>query len=164
MTALAPDWRVGPLGAEAAELLAALHDRCFAESWTPSTMAAFLSSPGAVALLASTESDVATPVGFILARVVAGEAEVVSLGVVAEHRRRGCGRALLADVARWAEARGATALYLEVGTENGAAQALYRDVGFAVVGRRPGYYQLARGRREDALIMRRPLGKIDAKI
>ena len=52
-------------------------------------------------------------------------------------------------------ARGATECFLEVRVSNGAAQSLYRQRGFAVVGRRPRYYSLPT---EDALVMRLRIG------
>lgn len=156
MSAVGTGWRVERFGAEAAALVSALHGRCFAEAWSCQSMAAFLSAPGSAALLASAAAGEA-PAGFALARAVAGEAELVSLGVVRHHRRRGCARALLGAVVAWAEAQSAAALFLEVESANRAALALYGEFGFAVVGRRAGYYRLEAGRRGDALSMRRSL-------
>jgi ribosomal protein S18 acetylase RimI-like enzyme len=49
-------------------------------------------------------------------------------------RRRGLGRAIVADVCRWATAQGGTGAYLQVMCENEGAKALYHQAGF-----RPGY-------------------------
>lgn len=163
MTDANPAWRIAPFGAEAAAPLAALHGRCFTEAWSAGSIAAFLSTPGSVALLATAGAGRATPAGLALARTAAGEAELVSLGVVPHHRRRGCGRALLRGVAEWAAARAATALFLEVAVENQAARALYEDVGFAAVARRPAYYERTGACAGDALVMRRALDPSDVR-
>lgn len=155
----APPWRIDRFGAEAAAVLAGLHARCFAEAWSAEAFARLLSSPGCAALVARLD---AAPAGFALYRVAADEAELLSLAVLPAARRRGLGRALLRAVQAQARARGAATLFLEVGAENRAAGALYRAAGFAVVGRRPGYYAAA-GPAGDALLLRRALTEDDVK-
>ena len=95
-----------------------------------------------------------SPVGFILARDLAGEVEVLSVGVLPQWRRRGIGRALFDAVVAKAKHDGLGSIVLEVATENTAARALYAAFGFVQVGRRPGYYRQTGGR-ADALILRR---------
>jgi len=94
------------------------------------------------------------PAGFILARDLGGEVEILSLGVLSARRRQGIGRALLDSVVAEAERRRAGSLVLEVATENRAARLLYAACGFVQVGRRPRYYRRPDGR-ADALILRR---------
>jgi len=91
--------------------------------------------------------------GMILARAIADEAEVLTLAVDPAAQRRGIGRALLHQSLITTQQRGAQALFLEVAADNAPAQALYTALGFAVVGRRPGYYPGG----GDALLLRRPL-------
>ena len=91
--------------------------------------------------------------GLILARAAGGEAEVLTLAVVPSLRRQGVGRCLLDRAMATAAARGAAAILLEVATDNAAALSLYAGAGFAVVGRRPGYYPGG----GDAAIMRAAL-------
>jgi ribosomal protein S18 acetylase RimI-like enzyme len=59
---------------------------------------------------------------------------VITVGVAARHRRRGCGEALLTEAARWARRVGVRKLSLHVRAGNAAAIALYRRVGFGVEG------------------------------
>jgi [ribosomal protein S18]-alanine N-acetyltransferase len=139
-------WRVLPVGIEAAGDLAALHARCFEEAWSAEAFAALLA--GGQGFVAGDGA----PLGFALARAAADEAEIVTLGVLAEARRQALGHRLMQAVVAWAEAAGAQAIHLEVAEHNAAARALYRRYGFVPVGRRPGYYQ---GR--DALILSRRL-------
>ena len=144
--------RAGP--AEAA-VLAALHAACFPDQpWDGSAMAEILALPGSLALLALQDG---LPVGFALGRLMADEAEVLSLGVLPARRRRGAGRALIAALSRQAGGLGARALYLEVAADNQAAQALYRALGFEESGRRRAYYRNGAGPAVDALLLRRAL-------
>lgn len=123
-------------------VLAELHARSFDPAWGAGEIASLLASPGSFGLIALRAD---APIGFLLGRAVAGEAEILSLGVLPEERRRGTGRALVeAAVARAATA-GATRLFLEVAEDNEAARALYGAAGFRRVGRRIGYYRRAGG-------------------
>ncbi len=91
--------------------------------------------------------------GMVLARVAADEADILTIAVAPDVRRRGLGRALLLAAMAEAGRRGAKSMFLEVGVDNAAAAALYASCGFAQVGRRRGYY--ASG--GDALVMRAAL-------
>ena len=81
------------------------------------------------------------------------DAHVTTISVHPEWRRRGIGRRLLFGLAELAVRVGARRLTLEVRPSNVAALALYGEFGFAVAGRRPGYYS---DDGEDALVMTTP--------
>jgi ribosomal-protein-alanine N-acetyltransferase len=87
-------------------------------------------------------------------RVVGDTAEVLTVGVVPEARRRGIGRRLVRALLEAARTRGAREAFLEVRVDNPAARRLYEAEGFARVGTRRGYYD---GGRVDAVVMRREL-------
>ena len=87
---------------------------------------------------------------YILARVAADEAEVLSLATSPAVQRQGRAAWLLHAARQRAAEAGATTLVLEVATRNAAAQALYAAAGLVQVGRRTRYY--ADG--DDALILR----------
>jgi [ribosomal protein S18]-alanine N-acetyltransferase len=95
-------------------------------------------------------------VGFILSRLVVGEAEILSVAVAATRRGKGLARRLLDLHLRRLAGLGANAVFLEVDEGNEPARRLYRRAGFREVGRRPGYYQAGKGG-VDALILRRDL-------
>jgi len=139
-----------PLGAEVP--LAAMHRACFPDGpWDAATLERILALAGGFGYLAwHAES----PVGFILARDLAGEVEVLSVGVLPPWRRRGVGRALMDAVVAKAGCDGLGSIVLEVASENAAARRLYAAFGFVQVGRRPGYYRQSGGR-ADGLILRR---------
>jgi len=130
---------VRPLAATELAILASLHAACFADAWSEAALAELLASPGVFAFLAEAGE------GFVLARAIEGEAEILSIGVVPARRRKGIGHRLLSAAAIEARRRGAGRLFLEVASDNDAALALYRQAGFAKVGRRPGYYHRPTG-------------------
>jgi len=125
-----------PAAAAHAPVMAALHAAAFppAERWGAETMLRLLAMPGAFGLL---DADGA---GFLLARIAADEAEILTLAVDPPARRRGIGRGLIAAGAALAGARGARTLFLEVAAANKAALALYQGAGFERRGLRRGYY------------------------
>jgi ribosomal-protein-alanine N-acetyltransferase len=83
-------------------------------------------------------------VGFAVWRGVGeGEWELLNVAVDPIARGRGVGRALV-------EALPAGRIFLEVRESNAGARRLYERSGFAVVGRRRGYYQAPA---EDGIVM-----------
>lgn len=91
-------------------------------------------------------------VGFAVGKVIdASVAELESVAVRAEVRRRGVGRALCGAVTEWCRAEGTAALELEVRAASAGAIALYAGLGFVEVGLRRGYYTAPM---EDAVLMR----------
>ena len=97
----------------------------------------------------------ATVVGYVVALVIAPDAEIADLAVAPEARRRGVGRALLARAIDVLESLAVRAVHLEVRESNRAARTLYESAGFRALGRRKGYY---RQPVEDALLLRREIG------
>ena len=133
-----------------AAAMAAIHATAFplGERWGATAFASQLALPGSLGLI-----DPAG--GLILARVAADEAEILTLAVMPQLRRRGIGRALVAEAAAQSAARGAAAMFLEVARSNAAALTLYAAAGFEPVGERRRYYPDG----EDALVLRRNLAK-----
>ena len=124
--------------------LAALHAACFPDPWNAAAISALLVAPDTFAY--------AHEDGFVLARAAGGEAEILTLAVAPAARGRGLGRRLLQAAIARARELGAETMFLEVGTENPAALALYARLGFAKVGMRKAYYGSG-----DALVLRLPL-------
>ncbi len=129
--------------------MAALHAASFTapRPWSAPEFADLLASPHVFACAESA--------GFILGRVVVDEAEVLTLAVDPAARRQGLGRRLVAAFLDAARARQATRAFLEVAADNDAALALYLQAGFAICGRRTGYYALKSAPAVDALVMER---------
>jgi ribosomal-protein-alanine N-acetyltransferase len=96
-------------------------------------------------------------VGFILSRIAADEAEILSIAVDASERNHGLGRGLLEMNMRRLAGLGVRSLFLEVARDNLPACKLYRRAGFYDVGRREAYYNHGSGDASAALILRREL-------
>jgi ribosomal-protein-alanine N-acetyltransferase len=128
--------------------LAALHAACFVtpRPWSEQEMAEVVATPHGFLLLEEG--------GFLIGRVIADEAELLTLAVAPALRRRGTARALVARFAAAAAERGATTAFLEVSEDNTAARALYAALGWQDAGRRRDYYVGPDGKRCDALVLR----------
>jgi [ribosomal protein S18]-alanine N-acetyltransferase len=92
-------------------------------------------------------------IGFICFRLVAGESEVLNLGVHRDFRGRGWGRRLMAFYLGLCRETGVEKAFLEVSPDNEPALRLYRSLAFRPVGLRRKFYQ----GRFDALILERDL-------
>jgi [ribosomal protein S18]-alanine N-acetyltransferase len=127
--------------------LADLHKASFVtpRPWSDAEFADLLESPMVFLL---TES-----AGFLLGRVVADEAELLTLAVTPTNRRKGIGGRLVGRFLSEARSRGARHAFLEVSAENLAAIMLYRAIGFVDSGRRKGYFRAANGQSSDALVL-----------
>ena len=131
--------------------MAALHAVCFTtpRPWSEAEFTVQLADPLTLCLT--------SPNGFLLGRVVAGEAEVLTLAVHPDARRQGIARNLLDRFHAQACRRNATEVFLEVAADNIPAVQLYHAAHYATAGRRRGYYTHASGPPTDALILRKPL-------
>ncbi len=141
-----------------ADALAEVHARAFDTSWQADDIARLMEIMGGFALVA--EDDGVT--GFILARTMGGEAEILTLAVAPWARRRGVGSALVEAVAQEALRRGAGAMFLEVAADNAGAVGVYLKSGFEQAGLRRAYYARADRPAMDALVLRRPLNSTEA--
>ena len=84
-------------------------------------------------------ADLPTP-AFLLGRVIADEAELLTLAVNPQSRRAGLARELVQRFARQAATLGAASAFLEVAADNLPAQTLYDTTGWRQTGRRRDYY------------------------
>jgi ribosomal-protein-alanine N-acetyltransferase len=139
---------------EHAGAIAGIHARLFDPAWDCATVAGLLDHAGSVAV-AALAFKTGEMLGFLLGRSVAGEAEILSIGVSPEWQRQGLGQQLLIDWIGRVEHAGAGRLFLEVAADNAAALSLYRRHGFRQVGRRAGYYAQRDDHPGDALILTR---------
>jgi ribosomal-protein-alanine N-acetyltransferase len=94
--------------------------------------------------------------GFLVARQLVGEAEILNFAVRADSRRQGTGTALLEQALEWSKSFGAQRVILEVRASNVAAIRFYERHGFVVAGKRPRYYAAPI---EDALLLNLDLAK-----
>jgi [ribosomal protein S18]-alanine N-acetyltransferase len=125
--------------------------RRFGEAWTRSQLAGILPMSG-VSLMLAREADRGDAIGFSLFRTVADESELLLLGVLNNHRRRGVGSQLLYDFLERGRSEGLARVHLEVRDGNPAVE-MYRNAGFSPVGRRRNYYHAPDGGRFDAITL-----------
>ena len=129
--------------------VAQLESENFSLPWSENAVREELDRPLSLWLVAVDGKDV---VGYIGSQIVPDEADMMNVAVRADHRRMGIGRELVSRLISCLQERGVRSLSLEVRVSNTPACALYESMGFAVVGRRPNYYQRPK---EDAFILRK---------
>ena len=136
------------------EALAALHALCFDDAPRPWSAAEFDEMLAArhTRLFADDRGR-----GFLLARIIEGEAEVLTLCTHPDARRGGVARTLVTRLEQALGSEGPGAIFLEVAETNAAARALYAGLGFAEAGYRKSYYHPRDGRSISALVLRRSL-------
>ena len=136
--------------------LALLHAEAFPfEPWDRDSLARLIALPAIRARVI--EDGRRAKLGFLLALVVAGEAEIVTLCVAPDYRRRGVARALLADLESLARAAQSSRLVLEVAADNHPALRFYESCGFTPIGRRAAYYRRGGAAPADAVMLARDL-------
>ncbi|BCH20270.1 ribosomal-protein-alanine acetyltransferase [Mesorhizobium sp. L-8-10] len=152
------DFSIARLTVKDTPAIATLHREDFVRPWTDDEFTALLSQDTVFGFtVLETGRASAGPAGFVLARLAAGEGEILTIAVARAHRRQGLGWQLMDAVLRELHSERAEALFLEVDESNVPAVHLYRRLGFQEVGRRPAYYQTADKGRSGALVMRRDL-------
>ncbi|SNY90383.1 ribosomal-protein-alanine N-acetyltransferase [Cohaesibacter sp. ES.047] len=136
-------------------VLADIHARCFQRGWSASEFQTLMADRLVQCLVLRRSTFRATDqvAGFVLARAVANEAEILTIGVHPDYRRSGCGRQLMEGLMRKLYGDRIAKLFLEVDASNDPALSLYRDLGFEKVGERKGYYTKADDTPSLALIM-----------
>jgi len=134
------------------DTLARLHARAFAPTgrgWSAAEFAYLVDAPHCCLCHEAH--------GFALSRVIAGEAELLTLATDPGHRREGIAARVLAGVEAKAVQMGAERQFLEVAEDNTGARALYSAAGYAEISRRAGYYARPGGTPVDALVLSKEL-------
>jgi ribosomal-protein-alanine N-acetyltransferase len=123
---------------------------CFSTPWKENTFRSLLRRTDTDLYVAENDDDGGI-LGYTACWTVIDQSELGNVAVAPEARGRGIGGTLVDTVVERVKERGAHELFLEVRESNVVAQAIYRERGFAVVGRRRSYYAHPT---EDALVMR----------
>jgi ribosomal-protein-alanine N-acetyltransferase len=143
--------RLGPCDLAAA---ANLHAVCFEDAWSEASIAQLLGMPGSTGLVGFLKDE---PVALLIANWHADEAEILTICVTPDKRRRGFARLLLTTLTESMDMVGVRRLCLEVAEDNLAGRALYQGLGFGEVLRRGDYYRRANGAAVAALVLARSL-------
>ncbi len=130
--------------------MASIEARAFSDPWPASSFHELLAHP--FSRMATAVDASGAIVGYCIMLRAADEAEIANIATAPGVRRQGVGAQLLDDAIGAGRTEGVIAMFLEVRESNTAARALYTSRGFAIVGRRRGYY---RHPVEDALVLRR---------
>ena len=125
----------------------------FAMPWSKEALSYdILENDNAFVIVAEYEGEFA---GYADIWTVLDEADLNSIAVRVDFRRKGIGDAIMLAMTEMLSANGVATINLEVRVSNMPAIKLYKKYGFNECGVRPGYY-LDNG--EDALIMKRETG------
>ena len=125
----------------------------FAMPWSKEALSYdILENDNAFVIVAEYEGEFA---GYADIWTVLDEADLNSIAVRVDFRRKGIGDAIMLAMTEMLSANGVATINLEVRVSNMPAIKLYKKYGFNECGVRPGYY-LDNG--EDALIMKRDTG------
>jgi len=139
-----------------AETLAKLHAQGFYRGWPREDFAAYIAGPDTPMYVAcDAKRRIA---GFAMLRLVADEAELITIAVDPKWRKKGVGMALMRALFEDLRMTPARQLFLEVAADNPAALRLYTKLGFSKLSERQGYYARADGQPATALVMARILG------
>jgi ribosomal-protein-alanine N-acetyltransferase len=136
--------------ADAVEI-ARIHAASFAEPWLQDDWSRQIAGPHTFVYVVPSQQE--GLIGFLLARRVADEAEILSLAVDPSTHRQGSAKAMLEGLISDLREALPCRLYLEVSVKNVAAIALYKQQGFAQVGSRKAYYSAPNGDQYDAKIL-----------
>jgi ribosomal-protein-alanine N-acetyltransferase len=138
-----------------ATAIAALHAASFRRGWSDQEVEGLLIDRSVIAQRALAGRVFA---GFIMSRVAADEAEILSVAVARNSQGRGLARQLLNLHLRRLAGLGTRTVFLEVDELNTPAIKLYGRAGFREVSRRANYYPLPGGKTAAALVLRRDIG------
>lgn len=130
--------------------MASAHAQAFDKPWDQADFEDLLTSTGVFGFVVRTED----PAGVLICRALAGEAEILTVGVAPWARRRGIAQALMVAAIGVSREAGAKTMFLEVDVGNVSAVALYERLGFTRAGLRRAYYDRGAKGRADALVMR----------
>jgi ribosomal-protein-alanine N-acetyltransferase len=134
-----------------AAVLAELQAQALPPGWAASDIAVFCGDSSRLVLKAM---DGAVLLGLAILQFAADEAEILSVAVAQQARRRGAGSAIMEKAISICKERLISCIYLEAAESNGPALRLYEKFGFFTFTRRRNYYLSASPAPESALIMR----------
>lgn len=141
------NYRLVPMDKNHLPQVAALERACFSDPWSERLLEQELYND--LISLVVAEGEDGTVLGYGAVHAVLDEGCLEKIAVAPSFRRQGVAEELLGAYLRFGKEHLAF-LTLEVRQSNAPAIALYEKLGFAVVGRRKGYYS---DTKEDAILM-----------
>jgi len=140
-----------PLELTDAQALAQIHKTCFPDGWSEAAFYGLLHDSTSVGWkILDQKENIA---GFILARIITDEGEILTIAVHPSYQRQGLGSRLVQALQIFSEEVLVKKLHLEVAVDNVSAIALYNGSGFDRTGFRPDYYKNSNHESTSAYIM-----------
>ncbi|GAB6182770.1 ribosomal protein S18-alanine N-acetyltransferase [Thermodesulfovibrio hydrogeniphilus] len=118
----------------------------FSSPWSMKSFAEELSNPNSRVKVVEVEGEI---VGYVVYRMISDEAEILSIAIKPEQRRKGLAKELIKNILDEIKHK-ARSCFLEVRASNIPAIKLYEKMGFQKKGLRKNYYLIPE---EDAIIM-----------
>jgi len=131
-------------------MVVAIENVSFSNPWSEETFRGEIQNRPISHPLVIVEGPGARVVGYVIYWQIQQDVQVNNIAVHPDFRGRGIGEAALRTALALAVAAGAAFVTMEVRPSNAPALALYRKMGFAIMGTRKGYYT---NPDEDAYIM-----------
>lgn len=144
-----------PLTDKVGQILAEIHEACFPDAWSVETFDTLLKDKTTCGWLG--KDDEGKVVGFILARALHEEAEILTFAVHPSFHQKGLGRLLLQELLNFLRSVHCIKIFLEVAMDNEHAISLYKAFGFGQIATRPNYYRQKNGQFINAFVMTRDL-------
>lgn len=129
------------LYAEHAKRAAIIHAESFETGWNGDTLSSHFNNDLCLGIM-----DGGTLCGFIIMRCAADQADIITIAVAQNSRRKGLAKTLLNAAEQAAIKKGVQLIFLEVAEDNHAAVTLYKISGYDAIGKRPAYYRRKDGR------------------
>ncbi len=129
---------IRPMEARDLDAVSLLEERSFSMPWSRKELAECLEKEFYSFYVAEQNGELLGYIGYYR---VFDEADIATVAVAAEARRRGIGESLMEVALTEAGMRGCTVVTLEVRDSNAPAIHLYEKLGFRQVGLRKEYYQ-----------------------
>ncbi|MDQ4122024.1 MAG: ribosomal protein S18-alanine N-acetyltransferase [Acidobacteriota bacterium] len=141
-----------PPTAEELEAIAQIETLSGLSNWGTESYKYELQKKESLFFIARSEGKV---IGFVFARLIKPEIEILNIAILPELRKQGVGRKLFEKILELAEQIGCSECWLEVRESNLVAQRFYEKLGFQNIGRRKNYYQFPV---EDAFLLNFKIG------
>ena len=126
----------------------ALELEYFSDPWSERDICSVISTEGGMCFSAIDEDG--SIAAYVIARLIAPEAEIYRVAVRGDKRRRGIGYRLLDYAVKSERGHGLESVFLEVRASNVPARNIYHSYGFSEIGERKNYY---RDPVENAIVM-----------
>ena len=125
-------WALRPATQAEIPVMAQLHAALLQRGWNINAFESFYARGEVLAWIAYQED---TPIGYLFGWAIAGECELLNIGLEPEWRGQGLGHVIIEHAQSLAAQAGAQCLTLTVDEQNTPAQRVYAQAGFIQLGR-----------------------------